>query len=109
MVYFGQYSSRPGTAAWNMKDNISKAEKVRREKYLNEILKKTCFENNQKYIGKNLDVIVDSYKNGFYFGRTRTMKNVKLESKKKNLIGEIIKVKVIKANIWNLEGITIKA
>jgi tRNA-2-methylthio-N6-dimethylallyladenosine synthase len=109
MVYFGQYSSRPGTAAWNIKDNISKAEKVRREKYLNEILKKTCFENNQKYIGKNLDVIVDSYKNGFYFGRTRTMKNVKLESKKKNLIGEIIKVKVIKANIWNLEGITIKA
>jgi tRNA-2-methylthio-N6-dimethylallyladenosine synthase len=104
MVFFGQYSPRPGTAAWNMHDNISKLEKVNREKYLNEILKKTSFENNKKYVGKALDVLIESYKNGFYFGRTRTMKNVKLKSKRKNLIGKIVKVKVTKANIWNLEA-----
>ena len=39
-----------------------------------------------------------------YFGRTRTMKNVKVISCNENLIGKIMKVKITKANIWNLEG-----
>ncbi|MBU2028352.1 hypothetical protein KJ761_00455, partial [Patescibacteria group bacterium] len=43
-----------------------------------------------------------------YFGRTRTMKNVKIISDKKNLIGKIIKAKIIKANIWNLEACLLK-
>ncbi|HBR71476.1 MAG TPA: tRNA (N6-isopentenyl adenosine(37)-C2)-methylthiotransferase MiaB, partial [Candidatus Moranbacteria bacterium] len=48
---FGQFSPRPGTAAWKMKDDVSKKEKERRMKYLNEILKKTALANNKKYIG----------------------------------------------------------
>jgi len=137
MVYFGQYSPRPSTASWNMKDNVSKKEKERREKYLNEILKQTSFENNKKYIGKNLEIIITHAKttgnlsrerlpkkrDGVieYFGRTRTMKNVKinlsptlslLRRKGKhgndNLIGKFVKVKITKANIWNLEGILIE-
>ncbi|PIP26709.1 MAG: hypothetical protein CO140_02455 [Candidatus Moranbacteria bacterium CG_4_9_14_3_um_filter_40_7] len=137
MVYFGQYSPRPGTAAYQFKNNISLMEKSRREKYLNEILKKTSLANNQKYLGKTLEVLIDKktspfikgetclpagrIKEGFvsskiplnppfkkgeviYFGRTRTMKNVKIISSRKNLIGRIIKVKIIQANTWNLEG-----
>jgi tRNA-2-methylthio-N6-dimethylallyladenosine synthase len=106
MVFFGQFSPRPGTVAWQMKDNVTQKEKIRREKYLNEILKKTAFENNKKYSGKTLDVLIDKEKKGNYFGHTRTMKNVKIESDKKGLIGRIIKVTIIKANIWNLEGKT---
>lgn len=105
MVYFGQFSPRPQTAAWKMKNNVSKAEKSRRENCLNEILKKTSLKNNKKYVGKIIEVLVDQEKNGFYFGRTRTMKNVKITSAKKNLVGKIIKAKITKANIWNLEGI----
>ncbi len=122
MVYFGQYSPRPGTASWKIKDNVSKKEKERREKYLNEILKKTAFENNQEYIGTIQRILIDScavnhsrelltvkgrdMEDVFeYFGRTRTMKNVKFESEKKNSVGKFVKVKIIKANIWNLEGI----
>jgi len=104
MIFFGQFSSRPGTVASKLKDNVSKAEKVKREKYLNEILKKTTFKNNQLYLGKTIEVLIDSKKDDFYFGRTRTMKNVKISSAKKNLIGKIVKVKIIKSNIWNLEG-----
>lgn len=103
MVYFGQFSPRPGTAAFKMKDNVAKHEKKRREKYLNEILKKTACQNNQKYLDKTLEIIVEKEKNGFYFGRTRTMKNVKFPSKK-NLIGKFAKIKITKANIWSLEG-----
>jgi tRNA-2-methylthio-N6-dimethylallyladenosine synthase len=105
MVYFGQFSPRFGTAAAKMKDNVSKKEKVRRENYLNDILKKTALANNQKYLGQTLDVLVESKKDGFYFGRTRTMKNIKLPASKNNLIGKIVKVTINKANVWNLEGI----
>jgi tRNA-2-methylthio-N6-dimethylallyladenosine synthase len=119
MVYFGQFSPRPETAAWKMKDNVSKKEKSRREKCLNEILKKTSFKNNQKYLDKSIEVLIDravlpkaelwekkssALEEIIYFGRTRTMKNVKIISKKKNLVGKIIKVKITKANIWNLES-----
>jgi tRNA-2-methylthio-N6-dimethylallyladenosine synthase len=114
MVFFGQFSPRPGTVAFKMKDNVTKTEKARRENYLNEILKVTNFANNKKYVGKVMEVLVDSKKNDFYFGRTRTMKNVKIHltptlslvgrGGQKTLIGKIVKVEIIKANIWNLEG-----
>ncbi len=104
MVYFGQFSPRPETAAWKMKGNISREEKSRREQFLNEILKKTSFENNKKYLNKTLEVFVEKEKRGFYFGRTRTMKNVKIISNKKNLIGKIVKANINKINIWNLEA-----
>ncbi|EKE10630.1 MAG: hypothetical protein ACD_15C00225G0014 [uncultured bacterium] len=104
MVYFGQFSPRPGTAAWNMKDNVSKIEKARREKYLNAILERTTLANNKKYLRKTLEVLIEKEKDGFYFGKTRTLKNVKFPAVKKNLVGKIIKAKIIQANIWNIEG-----
>ncbi|OGI16659.1 MAG: tRNA (N6-isopentenyl adenosine(37)-C2)-methylthiotransferase MiaB [Candidatus Moranbacteria bacterium RBG_19FT_COMBO_42_6] len=112
MVFFGQYSPRPGTAAWKIKDNVSKQEKIRREKYLNEILKKTVYANNKKYIGKTLEVLIESKKGDFYFGKTRTMKNVKIvkvhpveSSQSEDAIGVFNRVKITKASIWNLEGV----
>jgi tRNA-2-methylthio-N6-dimethylallyladenosine synthase len=119
MVYFSQFSPRPGTLAYKLKDSVSKKEKSRREKYLNEILKKTSSENNQKYLGRTLEVLIDKKElpkakpldpkglalgENTYFGRTRTMKNVKIISTKKNLVGKIVKVEIIQTNIWNLEG-----
>jgi tRNA-2-methylthio-N6-dimethylallyladenosine synthase len=119
MVYFGQFSPRPGTSAWNMKDNVSKKEKERRENQLNEILKETAFMNNKKYVGKTVEVLVEksakletgllgsqnpTSEKHVYLGKTRTMKNIKIFSKRKIIIGSIIKTRITKANIWNLEG-----
>ena len=39
-IYIGKYSPRPGTSAFKLKDNVSLAEKKRREEFLREILKK---------------------------------------------------------------------
>jgi tRNA-2-methylthio-N6-dimethylallyladenosine synthase len=105
MVYFGQFSPRPGTAAWKMKDNVSKKEKERRENCLNDILKDTAYKNNKKYLGKILDVLVTEKRDGYYFGHSRTMKNIKIVSQNKNLLGKIIEVKILKVTAWNLEGI----
>ncbi|MEF3692061.1 MAG: tRNA (N6-isopentenyl adenosine(37)-C2)-methylthiotransferase MiaB [Candidatus Moraniibacteriota bacterium] len=104
MVYFGQFSRRPETVAWKMKDNVSKKEKERREKYLNKILAQTALANNKKYLNKNLEILVDHQKEKNYFGKTRTLKNVMFKSNKKNLIGNFVKVKIIKVTPWNLEG-----
>jgi tRNA-2-methylthio-N6-dimethylallyladenosine synthase len=119
LVFFGQYSPRPGTAAWKMKDDVSKAEKERREQFLNEILKKTTFAHNKKYKNTTQEVLIDHVKSDesdhvarkeeryVYFGKTRTGKNVKIISSQKNLVGQFAKVKITIVNIWNLEG-TIK-
>jgi tRNA-2-methylthio-N6-dimethylallyladenosine synthase len=104
LIYFGQFSPRPGTVAWKMKDDVLKLEKSRREKFLNEILKKTAFSNNQKYLGKTLEVLIDLEKAGIYFGRTRSGKDVKIKTDQKNLVGTFIKAKITKSNIWNLEA-----
>ncbi len=104
LVYFGQFSPRPGTVAFKMKDNVSKIEKKKREFFLNEILKETALGNNQKYLGKILEVLIDKKDGANYFGRTHSLKNVKLISTQKNLVGKFVKVKITKANIWNLEA-----
>ena len=116
MVYFGQFSPRPGTVAWKMKDSVSKKEKGRREKFLNEILKKTALKNSRKFLNAVTEVLVNKTqgskspigllepKHHIYFGKTRTGKNVKIFSTKKDLVGKFVKVKIIKTAIWNLEG-----
>lgn len=104
MVFFGQFSPRPGTVAWKMKDNVSQKEKFRRENFLNDILKETTLANNKKYVGKILEVLIEKKKDEFYFGKTRTQKNIRISSKKKMGIGSFVKVKITIANIWNLEA-----
>ena len=114
LVYFGRFSPRPGTAAWEMPDDVPQTEKIRREKILNTILAKTTLANNRKYRGKILEVLVDEEKIStssktkelVYFGRTRSGKNVKLKTDKKNLTGKFIAIKITKIHTWNLEGET---
>ncbi|KKR21523.1 MAG: (Dimethylallyl)adenosine tRNA methylthiotransferase MiaB [Candidatus Moranbacteria bacterium GW2011_GWA2_39_41] len=116
MVFFGQFSPRPGTAAWTMKDNVSDAEKEKREAFLNEILKKTTFANNKKYLNTVQEVLIEKKqltdnkqinnksKQIIYFGKTRTGKNIKIISNKKDLVDQFVQVKITSIKIWNLEG-----
>jgi len=106
LAYIAQYSPRYGTAAYKLNDDISKEEKKRREEELMKILRKTALENNKKYLGKIVSVLVEGRgKNGEYFGKTRTYKNVKIKSNtNENLIGQFAKVKIKKAFDFGLEG-----
>ncbi|MCD6429229.1 tRNA (N6-isopentenyl adenosine(37)-C2)-methylthiotransferase MiaB, partial [bacterium] len=47
MAYIAQYSPRPGTAAYNLKDDVLPQEKAKREKELTEIIKKTALKFNK--------------------------------------------------------------
>jgi len=103
MAYINKFSLRTGTKAAKLKDNISPKEKDRRDKILTEVLKQTALEKNKKYIGKTVEVLVNKTEKGFLFGKTRTYKTVKVESKKK-LLGQFVKVKIIDALPWGLKG-----
>ncbi len=120
MAYIAKYSSRAGTTAGKMKDNVPYQEKKRREKVLTEILKQTALENNKKYIGKTIDVLVEKEINGFLIGKTITYKTIKLQVtslpeiqsdgygqtsyKLQDLIGKFVKAKVVDALSWGLKG-----
>jgi len=104
MAYIAKYSPRPGTTAAKLKNNVTLEEKERRYKILTEILRKTAQDQNKNYIGKRVEVLIDSKKDNLYFGKTRTYKTVRVFSKK-NLIGEFINVKIIDALPWGLKGI----
>jgi len=110
MAYIAQYSPRSGTLAARVyKDNVPKSEKRRREEELVGILKKTAFVHNKKYLGKSVEVLVEGFKKGFFFGKTRTFKTVKFKAKnKKSLVGSFVLIKITKAREFGLEGNLIK-
>ncbi len=108
MAYISQYSSRPGTVAEKLSDNVLKEEKKRREQELMAVLRKTALENNEEYIGKIVDVLIEGRnKRGEWYGQTRTFKNVRFkiyDLRFKNIIGEFVKVKIKEARDFGLEG-----
>jgi len=103
MAYISQYSPRPGTKGAKLLDNVSMKEKKRREKILNEILKKTALENNKRYLNKEVEVLMVNNS----IGKTETNKTVKINSKK-DLSGQFIKVKITNALPWGLKGKYVK-
>ncbi|HDQ22746.1 MAG TPA: TRAM domain-containing protein, partial [Candidatus Uhrbacteria bacterium] len=108
MAYINQYSPRQETATAKLKDNVSKAEKKRRDKVLNDILSQTALANNQKLVGQTLEVLVEKKgKNDIWLGKTRTFKVVKFKSRQ-NLLGKFVKIKITKAGSFGLEGDYVK-
>jgi len=103
MAYISQYSSRTGTKANKFEDDVSHKEKERRWKILSDILRKTALAKNKKYTGKNIEVLPDSYKNGFLIGKSGSYKTVRFKGPK-NLIGKFVKVRITEALPWGLKG-----
>jgi tRNA-2-methylthio-N6-dimethylallyladenosine synthase len=108
MAYIAQYSPRFGTAAFKLKDNVSREEKKRREEGLMKILRKTALENNKKYLGKIVKVLISGKnKKGEWFGYDQQNKNVKIKIKNnrsKFKIGDFINIKITEVKDFGLEG-----
>ncbi len=110
LAYIAQYSPRPGTVSWKMKDNVSPAEKKRRAEAINEILKVTAAKNNQSHLGEIMEVLVEGKnKRGKYYGKTGSYQTVLVNaagrpSSKDGLIGKFVGVRIEKALPFGLEG-----
>lgn len=108
LAYIAQYSPRPGTASARLKDNVSQAEKKRREEVINEILKATALKNNKNYLGEVVTVLIEGInKRGKYYGKTAHYQTVlinSLEPATKKLIGTFASARIKEILPFALEG-----
>ncbi len=100
------YSPREGTPAAKMTDNVPMEVKKERLQRLNDVVNEFSAEALKKYEGKVVEVLVDgeSKKNeNVLAGYTRRNKLVNFEGPKE-VIGNIVKVKITDAKSWSLFG-----
>ena len=99
LAYTFIFSKRVGTPAEKMKDVVSLYDKEQRLYRLNDLVNKFALEN------KVVDVLVEeqSDKDGYLMGYTDTNKLVNLKGSL-NIIGKIVKVRIIEAKTWSLNG-----
>lgn len=103
--YISQYSERTGTtAARFIKDDISESVKQERWNKLNDnLLRAKSKKAHERFLGKVVNVLVESQEGKKCLGRSEHFKTVQFQSGRK-LLGEIVPVKITKAMEWILEG-----
>lgn len=102
------YSPREKTkaATWVEKfiDEETKAERLSR---LNAKNREGCLKSNKKFVGKTLEILVESYEEKkdkiILSGRARNSKIAHFEGPK-GLVGEFVNVKITSASTWHIMG-----
>ncbi|MBR6127512.1 tRNA (N6-isopentenyl adenosine(37)-C2)-methylthiotransferase MiaB [bacterium] len=103
------YSPRERTVAAKWTDlYIPEKEKEERLARLNEHNRECCLKSNKKYLGCEMEVLVENFevrKNGdkVITGRTRNNKIVHIPSEK-DMTGEFVNVRITNARTWYLNG-----
>jgi tRNA-2-methylthio-N6-dimethylallyladenosine synthase len=104
------FSPRVGTPAAKMKDDLNPKEKEERLYKLNELVNYYSNKSNQRLLNKVVEVLVlgiSDKDNSKVYGYTDTMKLVNIDGPKE-IIGEIVKVKINDAKSFSLDGEYIK-
>ncbi len=104
--YIFKYSSRPGTKAAEMEDDVPEEVKKERLNKLLSMQKRIAQKRNEKLIGKEVEILVEGYDakdKKKFFGKTRNYKFVSFQSEK-DLIGKLVKVKITEVRGGLLEG-----
>jgi len=104
ICFTAMYSPRNGTVASRMEDDVPRDDKKLRWKRIQEMMEKITYKKNQQYDGQEVSVLVDKIDNGVCEGNSREMKRVRFKGSDL-LLGKIVTVKVVKAEMWILEGI----
>ena len=105
MAYIAEYSPRPGTSAQRFfKDDVSRQEKIRRRKILNNILAETALANNKKLVGQTITMLVDKYNHETKNNSGKTGTNKTVHFKGKNFVGKFTNVKINHVSAWGLAG-----
>ncbi len=129
-VFIFKYSPRSYTAASNLKDNVPQEVKQERNQILLELQKEVSYKKNKKFIGKEVEVLVEDVNpvrnsckrqirhlrclvsNGVnkksdefsLLGRTRQNRIAMIRSQDKNLIGKLVKIKIREITPYALIG-----
>ena len=105
MVYAFKYSAREGTPAAKMDDKINLSDKEDRIARLLKLQDEISKENNEKYVGTTVTVLVDSLSKrkdmNTVNARTYSNKLVHFEGDE-SMIGKYISVKIERAGVYEL-------
>lgn len=108
MAYIAQYSPRPNTpSAKVFRDSVPSEEKKRRFEVLTHDLAKYSLAYNQSLFGKTIRVLIEKYADGFYFGKTEGLKNIRIPARKEDNgthVGIFRNVHVDQTSPWHLQG-----
>lgn len=104
--FISQYSTRPGTAAAKIKDDVSTAEKKKRWTRLNDVQREISTKKLAELVGKEMEVLVEKVGENYVQGRTLQMQNVKLMTGKGHNIleGEFVRGRINKSRHWSASG-----
>ena len=94
-MHIFKYSQRHGTKAEKMPNQVDAKIKEERSRKLIELSDKNEVEQNIKYKGKILKVLVEEYEDGYFKGHTTNYIMVKIQENEKNLKNKIVDVKII--------------
>ena len=105
MVYAFKYSAREGTPAAKMEDKVDLSVKEERIARLLKLQDEISKENNQKYVGSTVTVLVDSLSKrkdmNTVNARTYSNKLVHFEGDE-SMIGKYVSVKIERAGVYEL-------
>jgi tRNA-2-methylthio-N6-dimethylallyladenosine synthase len=102
-VHIAAYSVRTGTAAAELEDNISPAEKKARLDIIEKLQEEIATEINACISGKTVEILVEGRKRGKWYGRTRTDKLVFFHSDR-DCNGQLLRIRINKTSPWSLQG-----
>ena len=105
-VFSFKFSARPGTAAREFEDLVAEEEKARRLSVLQERQRQIQWRRNQTLVGRELEVLVDSYQPrlGQSVGRTTSNRVVNFPGEP-GWIGQYVRVRVTSAGANSLVGV----
>ncbi|MSQ27437.1 MAG: tRNA (N6-isopentenyl adenosine(37)-C2)-methylthiotransferase MiaB [Dehalococcoidia bacterium] len=110
VVHVAAYSVRPGTiAARTLADDVPDEAKKARLQRVEALQERVATELNGPLRQREVDVLVETRKDGRWEGRTRTNKLVHFPVDASDLRGEMARVKVVSTSPWSLQGELISA
>jgi len=98
------YSTRPGTAASKLKDDVPDKVKQARLQEAMRVVGKVAERKNKELEGQTVEILVDFTGKKSCSGRTRTNKIVKFKPTRNNLLGKLVNVRIKSSKSWVLEG-----
>jgi tRNA-2-methylthio-N6-dimethylallyladenosine synthase len=102
-VHIAVYSVRTGTAAAELEDNITPAEKKARLDIIEKLQREIAAEINGRIRDKTVEILVEGRQKGQWYGRTRTDKLVFFRSNR-DCNGQLLRVRINKTSPWSLQG-----
>ncbi len=129
--YTAKYSVRSGTAAWRaFEDDVTNEEKKRRWEVIQTLMEERVFEKNQRFVDEVVSVFVERHEPpritdemlampekiqeilakqpGLCYGNSREMKLCRFQGSSE-LVGQIVNVRVTKADKWILDGLLLSS